>query len=57
MDVFITLLSLGAAKYKSLLKERKEVFQYLREQLIAVASKHGERVLSTPNNQISIGNC
>lgn len=30
-------------------------YKYLHEQLSAVAEKHGERVLHTPNNPISIG--
>jgi hypothetical protein len=55
MDMLITLLSMGAKKYKELLDERKTVFVYLHEQLTLLAEAHGERVLATPNNKISIG--
>ena len=55
MDVFITLLSMGSVKYKELLKERKENYQYLSSKLSAVAEKHGERILKTPHNAISMG--
>jgi len=51
----ITLLSFGASDFKNLLKERKEMFQYLLEKVKIVAEKYGERVLSTPSNPISIG--
>lgn len=55
MDVFITLLSMGSDKYKELLKERKENYQYLSSKLSVVAAKHGERLLKTPHNGISMG--
>lgn len=55
MDMLITLLSMGAKKYKELLDERKTVFVYLHEQLTLLAEAHGERVLASPNNKISIG--
>ena len=55
MDLFITLLSLGVSGYKQLLKERKELFTYLAEQLKRCAEKHGERLLHTPHNPISMG--
>ncbi|XP_074642114.1 O-phosphoseryl-tRNA(Sec) selenium transferase-like [Tubulanus polymorphus] len=55
LDIFITLLSLGANGYKALLKQRKEVFTYLKQQLSECAAKHGERVLHTPSNTISLG--
>ena len=54
MDVFITLLSLGRDGYTKLLKERKEMFAYLRAQLSQVAEKHGEALLDTPGNSISL---
>ena len=53
--MFITLLSLGSGGFTSLLTERKRLFKYLRERLIPVAEKHGERVLDTPHNGISMG--
>lgn len=55
MDLFITLLSMGSQKYKELLKERKENYQYLASKLSEVASKHAERLLKTPHNGISMG--
>lgn len=55
MDMFITLLSMGSKKYKQLVKERKENYQYLSTKLSEVAAKHGERVLSTGHNGISMG--
>lgn len=54
LDVFITLLSLGGRGYKELCSQRKENYSYLRARLEEVAGRHGERVLSTPNNPISI---
>jgi O-phospho-L-seryl-tRNASec:L-selenocysteinyl-tRNA synthase len=56
MDVFITLLSLGVNGYKSLITQRKEMYTYLKEELTKVALKHGERLLETKNNPISLGN-
>lgn len=55
MDVFITLLSLGVNGYKNLISQRKEMYNYLKEELGKVASKHGERILDTKNNPISMG--
>lgn len=54
MDVFITLLSLGQSGYLRLRDERREMFKRLHEQLTRVAEKHGQRVLRTPNNRISV---
>ncbi|EEB13174.1 UGA suppressor tRNA-associated protein, putative [Pediculus humanus corporis] len=54
MDVFITLLSLGINGYKNLISQRKEMYNYLKEELGKVASKHGEKILDTKNNPISI---
>ncbi|KAG8312765.1 hypothetical protein J6590_015949 [Homalodisca vitripennis] len=54
MDVFITLLSLGVNGYKNLISQRKEMYKYLKEELGKVATKHGERLLDTKNNPISI---
>lgn len=55
MDVFITLLSMGTQKYKELLKERKENYHYLASKLSEVAAKHGERLMKTSHNGISMG--
>ena len=54
LDVFITLLSLGKNGYEKLLKERKDMFVYLKHELSKVAGKYGERVLHTPQNTISM---
>lgn len=55
IDVFITLLSLGINGYKSLVTQRKEMYNYLRDELSKIATKHGERLLDTKNNPISMG--
>ena len=55
LDVFITLLSMGSKNYKSLLKKRKENYAYLKKSFETLAARIGERVISTKNNQISIG--
>ncbi|CAH0382722.1 unnamed protein product [Bemisia tabaci] len=55
MDVFITLLSLGINGFKNLISQRKEMYKYLKEELGKLAMKHGERLLETKNNPISIG--
>lgn len=55
IDVMITLLAMGSDKYKTILKERKELFIYLKQELVKLAEKNDEKVLETPNNSISIG--
>ncbi|KAL0969904.1 hypothetical protein UPYG_G00234290 [Umbra pygmaea] len=54
LDVFITLLNLGASGYKKLLVERKEMYTYLAQELKRLAEAHGERLLQTPHNPISL---
>lgn len=54
-DLLITLLSMGVKGYKDLLKERKSNYKALQEKLSECAKKHGERLLSTPHNGISMG--
>ncbi|XP_051518743.1 O-phosphoseryl-tRNA(Sec) selenium transferase-like isoform X2 [Myxocyprinus asiaticus] len=54
LDVLITLLSLGASGYKKLLSERKELYSHLAEELKALSERHGERLLHTPHNPISL---
>lgn len=56
IDVFMTLLALGSNGYKNLISERKEMYKYLKEELGKIAVKHGERILDTRNNPISLGN-
>jgi O-phospho-L-seryl-tRNASec:L-selenocysteinyl-tRNA synthase len=55
LDVLITLLSMGKDGYRNLLCQRKECFNYLKEELKKLAEKYDEKVLETPNNPISIG--
>ncbi|KAI9598851.1 o-phosphoseryl-tRNA selenium transferase-like protein, partial [Syncephalis fuscata] len=54
LDVFITLLTLGETGYRKLLSDRKEVYDYLSDQLSAIAVELGTRVLDTPRNDISM---
>lgn len=54
-DLFITLMSLGVQGYKNLVQERKSLFQELKTKLTQVAEKHGERLLETKGNPISMG--
>ncbi|KAM4714889.1 O-phosphoseryl-tRNA(Sec) selenium transferase isoform 1-T2 [Anableps anableps] len=54
LDVLITLLTLGANGYKKYLLERKEIYSFLAEELKNLASAHGERLLHTPHNPISL---
>jgi O-phospho-L-seryl-tRNASec:L-selenocysteinyl-tRNA synthase len=55
LDVFITLLSLGQKGYKQLCTQRKENYAYVKEKLSEVCGRHGERVLDTRHNPISLG--
>ena len=55
IDLFITLLSLGSKKYITLVRERKQLYQELKDGLSKVASRFGQRILDTPGNSISIG--
>lgn len=55
MDVLITLLNLGMAVYKQLIAQRKEMYSYLKDELGKLASRHGERLLDTKGNPISMG--
>ena len=54
IDVFLTLLSLGRTGYRALLAQRKAVYAHLKMQLSTLASAHGERLLDTPGNPISM---
>eukprot|EP00931_Biecheleriopsis_adriatica_P033629 TRINITY_DN19510_c0_g1_i1.p1 TRINITY_DN19510_c0_g1~~TRINITY_DN19510_c0_g1_i1.p1 ORF type:complete len:514 (-),score=96.18 TRINITY_DN19510_c0_g1_i1:190-1731(-) len=53
LDLFITLLSLGAPGWTGLLQERKENAKWFEERLTTVAEKQGLRVLKVPANKIS----
>ncbi|PNW76101.1 hypothetical protein CHLRE_12g547750v5 [Chlamydomonas reinhardtii] len=53
LDLLMTLLHWGAAGWRKVLHQREEVLPYLRQQLTALAARHGERLLDTPGNPIS----
>ena len=55
VDLLITLLSLGADGWKLKLQERKQMYTELQQRLAQLAERHGERLLVTRNNPISIG--
>ncbi len=55
IDLFITFLSMGCAEYRSLIQQRKQVFQILKSSLETFAPKYNQRILKTPSNKISIG--
>ncbi|KAL8583987.1 hypothetical protein ACOMHN_048594 [Nucella lapillus] len=55
IDLLITFLSWGESGYKNLLAERKEMFAYLQGSLSMCAKEHGERLLNTRGNPISMG--
>jgi O-phospho-L-seryl-tRNASec:L-selenocysteinyl-tRNA synthase len=55
LDLFITLLSMGLSGYTRLLKEREEMLVDFRIRLSEIAEKHGERLLESPSNTISLG--
>ena len=54
LDLFITLLHLGADGWTALLARREAMLPTFRERLAAVAHAHGERLLETPHNSISM---
>lgn len=54
LNVLITLLEMGKLKYLALMKERKEMYNTLKEELMKFSSEYGEKVLDTPNNPISL---
>lgn len=53
LDLFITLLSLGASGWTGLLQERKDNAKWFEEQLAACTQKQGLRLLKVPANKIS----
>ena len=55
LDVLITLLSLGKNGWREALEKREDAFEYMRERLRLTAEAHGERLLETPGNPISMG--
>ncbi|CAL8466820.1 g6356 [Coccomyxa elongata] len=55
LDVLITLLQWGVSGWRNVLEQREAVYRYAHVQLEAFAATINERVLTTPNNPISIG--
>ena len=55
LDLFITMLSMGASGFKQLLDDRRAMYEYLKRVLSKVGEKYGSRILETGKNDISIG--
>jgi len=53
MDLFITLLSMGRSGLLSLGTQREQLFLRAKNELAALAARHGERLLET-SNQVSM---
>lgn len=54
LDVLMTLLHWGQKGWERVLHDREELFGYAKEQLEQVAAELSEKVLSTPDNPISL---
>ncbi|KAL8455730.1 hypothetical protein Emag_000455 [Eimeria magna] len=54
LDLFITLLQMGQTGLQHLLRERKRLFLWFKEELVATCDPRGLRVLPSPHNKISI---
>jgi O-phospho-L-seryl-tRNASec:L-selenocysteinyl-tRNA synthase len=54
LDLFITLLQMGASGLRQLLQQRSACFSALQAALAACAAEQGERLLHTPHNPISL---
>ncbi len=54
LDLFITLLSMGSATWKEILRQRKETFAHLKERMTQLASSHGTLMLDIKRNDISM---
>ncbi|XP_073826771.1 sec synthetase [Musca autumnalis] len=57
LDVFMTLLSLGKKGYIELCKERKQLFNELKENMQTIAEKYNCQLLETKGNPISLALC
>mmetsp|Transcript_5815 Transcript_5815/g.10361 ORF Transcript_5815/g.10361 Transcript_5815/m.10361 type:complete len:261 (-) Transcript_5815:792-1574(-) len=55
LDMLITLLGLGEAGWREMLRSRKEAGTVFEESLRTLATKYGERVIKVPKNTISFG--
>ena len=54
IDLFLTLLEMGQTNLRTLLKERKDNFEYLKTSLTALLATYNERVLDVKTNKISL---
>lgn len=54
LDVFMTLLHLGRDGYMTLVNERKEAYNHLRQKLRNLATRFNEKILLTKRNPISL---
>ena len=54
LDVLMTLLHWGAAKWRNQLQQREDLYKYAQQQLEVWAQQHEERLLHTPGNPISL---
>ena len=54
LDLFMTLLSMGRTGLQTLVRERLRLLPVLIDGLGRLAAKHGERLLLSPTNSISI---
>lgn len=53
-DVLLTLLHMGADGWVAALAQREACFALLRDRLARLAELHGERLLATPHNPVSV---
>ncbi|PRW56294.1 O-phosphoseryl-tRNA(Sec) selenium transferase [Chlorella sorokiniana] len=54
LDLLITLLHWGASGWRAVLAQREALYAYAQQRLQQFAEQHGERVLATPGNPISL---
>jgi O-phospho-L-seryl-tRNASec:L-selenocysteinyl-tRNA synthase len=54
LDLLITLLHWGAPGWRQVLQQREQLHAYAARRLGEFAEQHGERVLATPGNPISL---
>jgi O-phospho-L-seryl-tRNASec:L-selenocysteinyl-tRNA synthase len=54
LDLFVTLLSMGRRRWREKLAARKALLPAFRARLAEVMARHGEKVLDTPHNTISM---
>lgn len=54
LDLLITLLHWGASGWRAVLVQREALYAYAQQRLQQFAAQHGERVLATPGNPISL---